>query len=214
MICLIRPSCTRQAATHKGRTAPPPPRAIGRPFRKGAAPGAFLRLPRAYGVRCKSCHGRDSSVGRVSDQRSEGSQRDPGSRHLSHPPPPRGLASVAGTCVCWPRCLRVEGLCLLAPLPAHRMTRAAIWGRASAPARGGGGGWAARATRSLDTPGKRVGRAGHRRPAPTKGQEAPSERDAPNLTRQPHIGLRDFMRKSRTHERRPSSEGGGPYPKR
>ena len=45
-------------------------------------------------------------------------------------------------------------------------------------------------------------------------QEAPSERDAPNLTRQPHIGLRDFMRKTRTHQRRPSSEGGGPYPKR
>ena len=207
MICLIRPSCTRQAATHKGRTAPPPPRAIGRPFRKGAAPGAFLRLPRAYGVRCKSCHGRDSSVGRVSDQRSEGSQRDPGSRHLSHPPPPRGLASVAGTCVCWPRCLRVEGLCLLAPLPAHRMTRAAIWGRASAQARGGGEG--------VSRPGDTL--AGH--PKQARGssgppQEAPSERDAPNLTRQPHIGLRDFMRKSRTHERRPSSEGGGPYPKR
>ena len=45
-------------------------------------------------------------------------------------------------------------------------------------------------------------------------QEAPSERDAPNLTRQPHIGLRDFMRKTRTHQRRPSSEGGGPYLKR
>ena len=211
MICLIRPSCTRQAATHKGRTAPPPPRAIGRPFRKGAAPGAFLRLPRAYGVRCKSCHGRDSSVGRVSDQRSEGSQRDPGSRHLSHPPPPRGLASVAGTCVCWPRCLRVEGLCLLAPLPAHRMTRAAIWGRASAQARGGGG--VSRPGDTLGHPKQARGSSGPPQARPDQGPGGAfrARRSRSHKTAACWIA---WFHEEITHERRPSSEGGGSCPER
>ena len=87
---------------------------------------------------------------------------------------------------------------LSAPLLARGMPRAAIWGRASAQARGGGG--VSRPGDTLGTPSKRVGRAGHRRPAPTKGQEAPSERDAPDLTRRPLVGLRGFMKKSRTKD--------------
>ena len=113
---------------------------------------------------------------------------------------------MAGTCPAAAGRAGARPVCLLTPLLAHRMPRVAIWGRASAQARGGGG---------VSRPGDTL--AGH--PKQARGpsgppQEAPSERDAPNLTRQPHIGLRDFMRKSRTHERRPRSEGGGPYPKR
>ena len=114
---------------------------------------------------------------------------------------------MAGTCPAAAGRAGARPACLLTPLLARCMPRLAIWGRASAQARGGGEG--------VSRPGDTL--AGH--PKQARGssgppQEAPSERDAPNLTRQPHIGLRDFMRKTRTHQRRPSSEGGGPYLKR
>ena len=108
-------------------------------------------------------------------------------------------ALVFGSKDCRPESCQGHACAFVGPAACPRhAARCHLGPRQRAGARRGGGG-AVRATRS-DTPSKRVGRAGHRRPAPTKGQEAPSERDAPDLTRRPLVGLRGFMKKSRTKD--------------